>query len=189
MFDNTSPTGKGLQILYYAQVVGLICLIASLIQPISGLANIGLTVSGFICLFGLVQLSQLHNSYRNALTCTAATVVLHVVSVFIGAWAALLTDIVSDILNFLTIYFLIRATNSLLADFNPQGLIQRGDLIQKIYAITYGLSILEVLVGLLLPGIAAILNLICGIISIAALIQYITYLKQSSTIFLNHPDR
>lgn len=182
---------KGLRMMYQGNVAALVSLVATLlcilVPPLAIITLIAALVAGVVSLMGLVNLRKEHEDYQKALIAVAAGLICGLFSQGESGFAQLMSNL-QAVAGCCQIYFVVRATNSLLRARGLEDEVHKGDrawkweLISVVASIAVGV-IAALLIRLLSGGgavISIVLLIATLIISIYATILYLGYLNASS---------
>ena len=189
---------KGLRMMYLGELVAVIALVVGLlILLIPGLAALGLllilaaAVGVVISVVGLVRLRKLSDDYMSALIVLVIAFICGMIADNISGALSSLLDMVSSVLGLAQIYFVVRATNAFLIPAGREDVAGRGK--KALYVQVASVAVSLVVSVLALAAVSSgnegaifgvmVLLLIPSLMSIAASIMYLIYLKDSAQAF------
>lgn len=183
MVQDTGKISEGLNLIYVGNMIAIVaalCTLLALLVPLLVIVTvIAILVGGIVSLVGLVKLRKEHGDYMSAL----------VVCIFGIAFALLsnnetvfgnIMDLANSICGLLQIYFVIRGTNSFLRDHGCLMEVSMGEKAWKWQLISIAVSVATVVLAFVLLLVAWFLAVIDLVVSIAALVFYLSYLKASA---------
>ena len=187
--------GNGLKLMFLGEVISLF----SFVPLLGGLATI---VGAVLAIIGLVKTIRADGGYQRALVMLVLTVACSVLMVVFGATAvigaafgsgsalaggalaALVLGIGASVFSFLMTYFVCTTTSGLLREIGLEQEAGMGDLVWKLNALCYLLTILISVVSFLSSGAAGFLTIFSSLISLAAGIIYVVFLYKSYNLML-----
>ena len=184
---DTRQVSEGLRLIYLGNMITIITIVCT---PVVALLSLGLLVGvlaavvlmgSIVALVGLARLRNEHPDYMKALI---ALVVAMVAGVFAGNSSAfgMLMSIVKTVGTMVEVYFVVRATNSFLNAKWFREPAAMGDRAWKWQVISLGVDAATVLVILILPLLGILMIVVNLVVSIAALVFYLIYLKTSAAV-------
>lgn len=167
---NYPNASEGLKLMFYGEIVAII----GAFIPFVGVLLV--VVGGIVSLVGLNKAGTDDEGYRTAFMLTIISIVVSVISGFLGqSVLGSLLNIVSSILSLAIIYFVCITTANLLCHAGATDLADRG---RKVWNINLSCTVLGVVLTLLLfipvLNILAIVGVI--VVAIIELVGYIMYL-------------
>lgn len=183
---------NGLHLMYIGNLIAVSSVLITLVMlfipallVLALLASLIALVGGIMSVVGLAQLRNEHQDYMMALIAWVVNVVCNLISKNTTGGVSAITSVASTICCLLQMYFTIRATNGFLSQIGREDLIAKGKTVMNVEYVsvlaTVVLTILGVVMvmagGVTLFGIATAVVLV---ISIAVLVLYLIYLKDSS---------
>ncbi|MEG2421516.1 MAG: hypothetical protein RSB55_08185 [Oscillospiraceae bacterium] len=167
----------------------------------SGAASIGalatagagglMTIAGLIValvsfimeLVGLVKIGPAHINYKYALYAVLANIALGVVGIFVMGFPVVsaILQAASPILVFLTVYFVLSATITLLREKGDEAAAAKGTTLRTVYLVCTAVDVAGSLIVLVpaLAGFANTATAISAVVQIVALFMYIGFLGRS----------
>lgn len=184
---NTRKISEGLNLMYVGNIIiiaAALCTLLALLMPfLVILTSLAIIVGGVVCLVGLVKLRNEHGDYMNALIACVLGIVFNLFSRGDSAFANFMS-IANTICTLFEVYFVIRGTNSFLRERGCLMEVAMGDkawrwqLISAVASVTVG--VLAAVMVFVAPGLIIVLVLGNLVVSIAALVFYLSYLKTSA---------
>ena len=181
---NTRKISEGLNLMYVGNIViiaAALCTLLAMLMPfLVILTSLAIIVGGVVCLVGLVKLRNEHGDYMNALIACVLGIVFHLFSRGDSAFANFMS-IANTICTLLEVYFVIRGTNSFLRERGCLMEVAMGDkawrwqLISAVASVAVG--VLAAVMVFVAPGLIIVLVLGNLVVSIAALVFYLSYLR------------
>lgn len=188
MNERFAVAGKGLWFLFLSVVLTLAAVVAMIIPIIGWVAAPFMVIAGLVlAIYGPYAARTAHPNFQNAFYIALVSLVLGIVSSFAPDEGVLagLVSIVSDVLGFLSAYFICTAAGELLAEKGDTEQAARADLIWKLVGVCNAVSILSTLVGWVpvLGTLVGIVGVVAGIVSVVALVlEIIFYYKASASL-------
>ncbi|MCI9672715.1 MAG: hypothetical protein HFF49_14470 [Lawsonibacter sp.] len=181
---NTRKISEGLNLMYVGNIIiiaAALCTLLAMLMPfLVILTSLAIIVGGVVCLVGLVKLRNEHGDYMNALIACVLGIVFNLFSRGDSAFANFMS-IANTICTLLEVYFVIRGTNSFLRERGCLMEVAMGDKAwrwQLISAVAgVAAAILVAVMVFVAPGMIIVLVLGSLVVSIAALVFYLSYLK------------
>ena len=182
--NDTRKISEGLNLMYVGNIIiiaAALCTLLALLMPfLVILTSLVIIVGGVVCLVGLVKLRNEHGDYMNALIACVLGIVFNLFSRGDSAFANFMS-IANTICTLLEVYFVIRGTNSFLRERGCLMEVAMGDKAwrwQLISAVAgVAAAILAAVMVFVAPGLIIVLVLGSLVVSIAALVFYLSYLK------------
>lgn len=181
---NTTKISEGLHLMYIGSIITIVaalCTLLALLVPLLAIiTGIAVLVGGVVCLVGLVKLRNEHGDYMNALIACVLGIVFHLFSRGDSAFANFMS-LANMICTLFETYFVIRGTNSFLRERGCLIELAMGDkawrwqLISAVAGVVAG--ILTAVTLFAAPGLSIVLVLGNLVVSIAALVFYLSYLR------------
>lgn len=188
MNERFALAGKGLWLLFLAVILTLAAIVAMIVPIIGWVAAPFMAVAGLVlAIYGLYVARTAHPNFQNAFYIALISLVVGVVSAFVpneGVLAGLM-DILSDVLGFLSAYFICTAAGELLAEKGDAEQVHRADLIWKLVGGCTVVSILCTLTGWvpILGDIVGVAGVVARIVSfVASILEIIFYYKASASL-------
>ena len=182
--SDTRKISEGLNLMYVGNMIAIVSalcmLLTFIILPLVILTSIAAFIGGVVCLVGLVKLRNEHGDYMNALIACVLGIVFNLFSRGDSAFANFMS-IANTICTLLEVYFVIRGTNSFLRERGCLMEVAMGDkawrwqLISVVAGVVAG--ILTAVTLFAAPGLSIVLVLGNLVVSIAALVFYLSYLR------------
>ena len=182
--SDTRKISEGLNLMYVGNIIiiaAALCTLLALLMPfLVILTSLMIIIGGVVCLVGLVKLRNEHGDYMNALIACVLGIVFNLFSRGDSAFANFMS-IANTICTLLEVYFVIRGTNSFLRERGCLIELAMGDkawrwqLISAVAGVVAG--ILTAVTLFAAPGLSIVLVLGNLVVSIAALVFYLSYLR------------
>lgn len=180
---DTRRISDGLNLMYVGNIIAVVaalCTLLALLAPfLAILTAIAIIVGGVICLVGLVKLRNEHSDYLSALVVCILGIVFGLLSNNETPFGSLM-DLASSICSLIQIYFVIRGTNSFLQSRGCLTEVSMGDRAWKWQVVSIAVSVAAAVLAFVLLPLAFVLTLVNLVVSIAALVFYLSYLKASA---------
>lgn len=177
---NTGKISDGLNLMYVGNIIAVVaalCTLLALLAPfLAILTMIAIVVGGITCLVGLVKLRNEHGDYMSALVACILGIVFGLLSNDESVFGSLMS-LAQSICSLLQVYFVVRGTNSFLRDRGCLTEVSMGDRAWKWQLVSIAVSVAAGVLALVLLPLAFILVVVNLIVSIAALVFYLSYLK------------
>ena len=177
---NTGKISDGLNLMYVGNIIAIVaalCTLLALLAPfLAILTMIAIVVGGITCLVGLVKLRNEHGDYMSALVACILGIVFGLLSNDESVFGSLMS-LAQSICSLLQVYFVVRGTNSFLRDRGCLTEVSMGDRAWKWQLVSIAVSVAAGVLALVLLPLAFILVEVNLIVSIAALVFYLSYLK------------
>ncbi len=177
---NTGKISDGLNLMYVGNIIAIVaalCTLLALLAPfLAILTMIAIVVGGITCLVGLVKLRNEHGDYMSALVACILGIVFGLLSNDESVFGSLMS-LAQSICSLLQVYFVVRGTNSFLRDRGCLTEVSMGDRAWKWQLVSIAVSVAAGVLALVLLPLAFILVVVNLIVSIAALVFYLSYLK------------
>lgn len=180
MQDNYPVAGKGLNLMFWGTVVGVV---GALIPVVGVLIAL---VGSVVVLYGLYTTMGAHENYKMAMYMAIAGIVLSVLSFFFSdGIVGVVLSVLSGVVGFLEVYYICTATAALLTDKGDAAQAAKANLIITLNLICTVVAIVCSLV-VWIPVIATIAVFVSGLAGIVALVamvlQLIFYYKSSKSL-------
>lgn len=192
MEERNGRLREGLHMMYLGEIVACVSILGVLLVliPVIGVllmipALVSVIVGGVMVIVGLAKLRNEHPDYKNALIATVAGMVASLFKNGDGGFATLM-EVVSSVVSLFVIYFIIRATNQLLGEIEHSDIRELGGKAWKLELVSQIAGIVVSITSFCMEPSLPILVvelLVMVAISLAALVVYVQYLKQSSQAF------
>jgi len=143
------------------------------------MTGIAILVGGVICLVGLAKLRNEHGDYMNALVACILGIIFGLLSNNESVFGSMM-DLAQSICSLIQIYFVIRGTNNFLRIRGYLTEESMGDRAWKWELISVVVSVATAVLAFVLLPLAFILAIVNMVVSIAALVFYLSYLKASA---------
>lgn len=181
MQDNYVVAGKGLQFMFWGTIVTLVGAFIPL------LGAIVVIVGSLVMLYGLYTAMNAQENYKLAMYMVIVGVALSLLGMLLSKSVILsvLVSVVSQVVNFLTTYYICTATAALLSAKGDQAQADKANLIITLNLICAVVSIVCALVGWIpvINILAGVAGLIAGIVAIVAFVlQLIFYYKSAQSL-------
>ena len=183
---NSGRISGGLNLIYIGSliaIVSMVCAAVVLLVPLLALLLVFVGfVGGVVSLVGLAMLRNEHGDYMNALVACVLGIVFGLLSGGDDAFATFM-NLGGTICALLQVYFVVRGTNSFLRERGCLIEVAMGDkakawrwqLISAVAGVVAG--ILTAVTLFAAPGLSIVLVLGNLVVSIAALVFYLSYLR------------
>ncbi|NBI68153.1 hypothetical protein D1646_15340 [Pseudoflavonifractor sp. 60] len=181
---DTREVSNGLHLIYLGNVVAIIaalCMLLAILVPLLAVLIIfAVLIGGIISLVGLARLRDLHGDYMIALIATIAGIVCSLLAnkeTFFGSFM----NLAQSVCSLLQLYFVVRGTNSFLTERGFYSQAAMGDRAWKwqVISIVINVAAFLLIITVILLPLGFILTLANLVVSIIALVFYLTYLKAS----------
>ena len=182
--SDTRKISEGLNLMYVGNIIiiaAALCTLLAMLMPfLVILTSLAIIVGGVVCLVGLVKLRNEHGDYMNALIACVLGIVFNLFSRGDSAFANFMS-LANMICTLFETYFVIRGTNSFLRERGCLIEVAMGDkawrwqLISAVAGVVAG--ILTAVTLFAAPGLSIVLVLGNLVVSIAALVFYLSYLR------------
>lgn len=188
MNERFALAGKGLWFLFLSVILALAAVVAMIIPIIGWVAAPFMVIAGLVlAIYGPYVARNAHANFQNAFYIALVSLVLGIVSAFVPEEGVLagLVSIISEVLGFLSAYFICTAAGELLAEKGDTEQAARADLIWKLVGVCNAVSILCTLTGWVpvLGTLVGIVGVVAGIVSVVALVlEIIFYYKASASL-------
>lgn len=188
MNERFAVAGKGLWFLFLGEILALAAVVAMIIPIIGWVAAPFMAIAGLVlAIYGPYAARAAHSNFQNAFYIAIVSLVLGIVSSFVPDEGMLagLVSILSDVLGFLSAYFICTAAGELLAEKGDTEQAARADLIWKLVGGCRAVSILCTLIGWVpvVGAVVGVVGVIAGIVSVVALVlEIIFYYKASASL-------
>ncbi len=180
---DTRRISEGLNLMYVGNIIAIaasLCTLLALLVPFLVLmTGIAILVGGVICLVGLAKLRNEHGDYMNALVACILGIIFGLVSNNESVFGSMM-DLAQSICSLIQIYFVIRGTNNFLRIRGYLTEESMGDRAWKWELISVVVSVATAVLAFVLLPLAFILAIVNMVVSIAALVFYLSYLKASA---------
>lgn len=180
MQDNYVTAGKGLQLMFWGTIVGLV---GALVPGLGGFIALAGSV---VVLYGLYTAMGAQENYKMAMYMAVANIALTVLGIFFKEGIlGLLVDIAGTAVSFLEVYYICTATAALLSSKGDLAQADKAKLIITLNLICSAVVIVFSLVAWipLVNMIAAALVMVAGVVALVALVlQIIFYYKSSKSL-------
>lgn len=185
--ENTRKISEGLHLMYVGNIiaiVSLLCILLAFLIPLLALviALVAL-LGGIVSLVGLAKLRNEHADYMSALVACVLGIVFGLLSNNESTFGSLM-DLANSICSLLQAYFVIRGTNSFLRERGCLTEVSMGDKAwrwQLISAVaSVAVAVLAAVTFFVTPALSVVLVLGILVVSIIALVFYLSYLKASA---------
>lgn len=186
---NTRKISEGLNLMYVGNIIAIaatLCTLLALLAPfLAIITGIAVLVGGVVSLVGLAKLRNEHTDYMSALVACVLGIVFGLLSNNKSAFGSLM-DMANSICCLLQAYFVIRGTNSFLRDRGCLTEVSMGDkawrwqLISAVASVAVAVAAAVTLFAA--PGLSIVLVLGILVVSIIALVFYLSYLKASAAV-------
>lgn len=180
--------GKCLWFLFLSVILTLAAAVAMIVPIIGWVAAPIMAVVGLVLAFyGPYAARAAHPNFQNAFYIALVSLALGIISNFIPDEGVLagLVSIGSDVLNFLSVYFVCTAAGELLAEKGDGPQAVRADLIWKLVGGCNVVSILGTLIGWVpvLGALVSVAGVVAAIVSVVALVlEIIFYYKAANSL-------
>jgi hypothetical protein len=180
---DTRRISEGLNLMYVGNIIAIaasLCTLLALLVPFLVLmTGIAILVGGVICLVGLAKLRNEHGDYMNALVACILGIIFGLLSNNESVFGSMM-DLAQSICSLIQIYFVIRGTNNFLRIRGYLTEESMGDRAWKWELISVVVSVATAVLAFVLLPLAFILAIVNMVVSIAALVFYLSYLKASA---------
>ena len=180
---NTRKISEGLNLMYVGNIViiaAALCTLLAMLMPfLVILTSLAIIVGGVVCLVGLVKLRNEHGDYMNALVACILGIIFGLLSNNESVFGSMM-DLAQSICSLIQIYFVIRGTNNFLRIRGYLTEESMGDRAWKWELISVVVSVATAVLAFVLLPLAFILAIVNMVVSIAALVFYLSYLKASA---------
>ena len=182
---DTRRISEGLNLMYVGNIIAIaasLCTLLALLVPFLVLmTGIAILVGGVICLVGLAKLRNEHGDYMNALVACILGIIFGLLSNNESVFGSMM-DLAQSICSLIQIYFVIRGTNNFLRIRGYLTEESMGDRAWKWELISVVVSVATAVLAFVLLPLAFILAIVNMVVSIAALVFYLSYLKASAGV-------
>ena len=187
--------GNGLKLMFIGEIVALF----AVVPMVGGLAALA---GGIIALVGLIKLRNSDEGYKKALIMLALVVAATIVGSIMAAVAVggtimssggavggglpgvLVMSLAALVFGFLQTYLVCTTTSGLLRELGRDSEAAQGDLVWKLNAVSYAVSIISAIMTYAAVALASFLGIISGIVALVAGILYIIFLYKSYNAML-----
>ena len=180
---DTRRISEGLNLMYVGNIIAIaasLCTLLALLVPFLVLmTGIAILVGGVICRVGLAKLRNEHGDYMNALVACILGIIFGLLSNNESVFGSMM-DLAQSICSLIQIYFVIRGTNNFLRIRGYLTEESMGDRAWKWELISVVVSVATAVLAFVLLPLAFILAIVNMVVSIAALVFYLSYLKASA---------
>ena len=177
---DTRRISEGLNLMYVGNIIAIaasLCTLLALLVPFLVLmTGIAILVGGVICLVGLAKLRNEHGDYMNALVACILGIIFGLLSNNESVFGSMM-DLAQSICSLIQIYFVIRGTNNFLRIRGYLTEESMGDRAWKWELISVVVSVATAVLAFVLLPLAFILAIVNMVVSIAALVFYLSYLR------------
>lgn len=179
---------KGLHLMYLGTLISLVSLLGGFVPMLSWVLSLVALGGAIVSCVGLVKIRSEHADYRNALILLAVSFLCNLIPGGNGGFGVAI-KIVSSTAQLIEIYFVVRATNSLLREGGFTEQAARGDKAWKwqVGVVVASVVVLSIgVMGINVPPALLMVGLVGGSVLVAvsayALILYLSYLNESSKV-------
>lgn len=173
---------EGLNLMYVGNIIAIaaaLCTLLALLLPfLALLTTIAIFIGGVVSLVGLFMLRDEHPAYMSALMACVLGIVASLLSNNESAFGSMMS-LAQSIFGLLQVYFVIRGTNCFLEVRERAAEVAMGDRAWKWELASGIIGVIVTVTVLILLPLALILSVASIIVSIAALVFYLSYLKAS----------
>ena len=185
--ENTKKISEGLHLIYTGNMIAIVSLLGILLAFLMPLLALVIAfvalLGGIVSLVGLAKLRKEHTDYMSALVACVLGIVFGLLANNESTFGSLM-DLANSICSLLQAYFIIRGTNSFLRDRGYLTEVSMGDKAwrwQLISAVaSVAVTVLAAVTFFVTPALSVVLMLGVLIVSIIALVFYLSYLKASA---------
>ncbi len=174
---------KNIHRLYLAQTITLASLCLLFIPVVNLAAAVAVLVAAVIGIVGLVSLRHEHPDYMNAVYCWLGSILIGLFQNSMANSGLLysLAEIASTLLSVGVIYYVIRATDSFLAQLGREDGVALGAKALRCQVIMAAVSAVTELLPLIMTGTTLICALVGFAVAIWATLAYMKYLKTAES--------
>lgn len=185
---------NGLNNMYIGQILMIISAVLCVI-PIISIIGLILVIIGYVMnIRGINAAAKVDDGYDKALSMIIIGIILAVIQIFLakGGFMYLLMNTAEDVLNYVSMYFILNTSSRMLSNIGRNDLAQMGRQVWKIieFSIIAALICGIIAVAAVTAGshFFAALTLIAGLagllINIYSVIKYVSFLKKTSVAFI-----
>lgn len=177
---DTRRISEGLNLMYVGNIIAIVAalctLLALLAPPLVFITGIAVLVGGVVCMVGLVKLRNEHGDYISALMACIFGIVFGLLSNNESVFGSMM-GLAQSVCSLVQVYFVVRGTNSFLQSRGCLTEVSMGDRAWKWELISIVVSVAAVVLAFVLLPLAFMLVIVNLVVSIAALVFYLSYLK------------
>ena len=191
----------GLKMLFLAQILSIVNVVlavvaAGMVAAALLTGDLGgasfmlipvLLVSIAVCVLQILCLLKASNDdagYRTPLYAAAGTLVIAVLSYFLGnvPIVGTLLTIVNTVLGFLIVNGVCQTTGNLLHSVGNEALVDRGNTVSKIYFICTIINVVCTIIGIIpiINILSGLVNAVASIVLLVGYVMYFTFLSSGS---------